>query len=107
MKEKPLQYQVPVTLVPTMRTHGTNYPKSTQIRSGIDMMGVSGHRGHIPFEDRLKLIRKVPVMVALLCTGTRLTAGYRYTTLKDTTLKLGKLFADLTGAGLSLGLLLL
>ena len=24
-------------------------------------------------------------MVALLCTGTRLTAGYRYTTLKDTT----------------------
>ena len=46
-------------------------------------------------------------MVALLCTGTRLTAGYRYTTLKDTTLKLGKLFADLTGAGLSLGLLLL
>jgi len=49
------------------------------------MMGVSGHRGYIPFEDRLKLIRKVPVMVALLCTGTRLTTGYRYTTLVDAT----------------------
>lgn len=56
-----------------------------QIRGGIDMMGVSGHRGYIPFEDRLKLIRKVPVMVALLCTGTRLTTGYRDTTLVDAT----------------------
>lgn len=26
-------------------------------------------------------------MVASLCTGTRLTAGYRYTTLADATLK--------------------
>jgi len=29
MKEKPWQYQVHGTPVPTTRTHGTNYPKST------------------------------------------------------------------------------
>jgi len=31
------------------------------------------------------LIRKVPAVVAFMHTGTRLTAGYRYTTLGDAT----------------------
>lgn len=31
------------------------------------------------------MIRKVPAMVAFMHTGTRLTAGYRYTTLGDAT----------------------
>ena len=31
------------------------------------------------------MIRKVPAMVAFMHTGTRLTAGYRYTTLWDAT----------------------
>nr|WP_268834022.1 transposase [Corynebacterium belfantii] len=31
------------------------------------------------------MIRKVPAVVVLLCTGTRLTTGYRYTTLADVT----------------------
>nr|WP_256270219.1 hypothetical protein [Corynebacterium diphtheriae] len=32
------------------------------------------------------MIRKIPAMVVLLCTGTRLTAGHRYTTLTDATI---------------------
>lgn len=41
-ERKPLQYQVPVSLVPTTRTHGTNYPKFTfPIHSNKAGLGVS------------------------------------------------------------------
>lgn len=51
--------------------------KLFEIRDGIEVMGASDHRRHIAFEDRYELIRKIPAVVALSCTSTSLTAGYR------------------------------
>ncbi|MFS0307937.1 hypothetical protein ACL1BV_11820, partial [Corynebacterium striatum] len=48
MKENPLQYRVRGTPVPTTRTRGTNYPKSTpsklhQSKQPIRLLGKSRH----------------------------------------------------------------
>lgn len=61
------------------------------------MIGVSDNRRCIPFENKIELIRKVPVMVAFMCNGTALTTGYRYTTQMDLTDPVWEIVRDAIG----------